>query len=65
MAKSSYATEMYNRIDNYMPSENEAPKPSGLLVRSEKSRFVTKDKQPINIVANAVAAIRKKREAVT
>lgn len=65
MAKSSYAAEMYNRIDNYMPSENKAPKPSGLLSRSEKSRFVTKDKQPINIVANAVAAVRKKREAVT
>lgn len=65
MAKPSYAAEMYNRIDNYMPSENEAPKPSGLLVRSEKSRFVTKDKQPLNIVANAVAAVRKKREAVT
>ena len=55
---------MYNRIEDYMPSEKEAPKPSGLLVRSEKNKFETKDKQPINIVANAIAAIRKKKEAL-
>jgi hypothetical protein len=65
MAKVSYAPEMYNRIEQYMTSEEPKKVSSGLLAPTKDNRMVQKDKQPINIVANAVAAIRKKKEALT
>lgn len=64
MAKPSYAAEMHNRIDKYMVEESRKVS-SGLLAPTKDNRMVQKDKQPLNIVANAVAAVRKKREAVT
>lgn len=66
MAKPSYAAEMYNRIDKYINSETkESSKSSGLLARSNGKNTATENKEPINIVANAVAAIRKKKEMIT
>ena len=56
---------MYNRIEQYMASEEPKRVSSGLLAPTKDNRMVQKDKQPINIVANAVAAIRKKKEALT
>ena len=66
MAKPSYAAEMYNRIDKFIKEETQdSPKSSGLLTRSNKNNTATENKEPINIVANAVAAIRKKKEMIT
>ena len=63
MAKPSYAAEMHNRIDKYINPETK--KSSGLLARSNKKNTATENKEPINIVANAVAVIRKKKEMIT
>ena len=65
MARVSYAPEMYNRIERYMTSEEPKKVSSGLLAPTKDNRMVQQDKQPINLVANAVAAIRKKKEELT
>lgn len=66
MAKPTYATELYNRIDNYRKKEETKPT-SGLLSRSSKEGS-NANRNDLNFIADVVHNIRmknpKKREMV-
>ena len=64
MLKTSYAIEMYNRIDEYIQKEEPKKPSSGLLSRESAMRTNMKNNEPINFVADTVQAIRRRKQQI-